>query len=166
MHPHPNQYIKDGQVVENNWQLVAAATETLPAGNILVPAAYWQANQQQLADHLGEVGVWIDSHEEIEAFSSAIAAAPVIAINFPKFVDGRGFSIARLLRERFGYIGEIRAVGHFIRDQLFMMQRCGFNAFQFDSEIDLAAASQSLADFSDSYQVAVDQPEPLFRRHR
>jgi uncharacterized protein (DUF934 family) len=166
MHPHPKHYLKDGQIVTNNWQLVTADTAQLPSGNILVPAAYWQANQQQLADHSGEVGVWIDSHEEIEAFSSSIAAAPVIAINFPKFVDGRGFSLARLLRERFGYIGEIRAVGHFIRDQLFMMQRCGFNAFQFDSEIDLAAASQSLNDFSDSYQVAVDQPEPLFRRHR
>lgn len=166
MHPYPKQYLKDGQVVENNWQLVAADTEIPPAGNILVPAAYWQANQQRLADHSGDVGVWIDSHEEIEAFSGSIAAAPVIAINFPKFVDGRGFSLARLLRERYGYIGEIRAVGHFIRDQLYMMQRCGFNAFQFDSEIDLAAASQSLTDFSDSYQVAADQPEPLFRRQR
>lgn len=166
MHQHPEHYLKDGLVTDNNWQLVTADPEGLPAGNILVPAAYWQANQQQLGDHSGDVGIWIDSHEEIEEYAGSIAALPVIAINFPKFVDGRGFSLARLLRERYGYIGEIRAIGHFIRDQLFMMQRCGFNAFQFDSELDLAAASHSLKDFSDSYQVAVDEPEPLFRRHR
>lgn len=166
MHQHPKQYLKDGSVVANSWQLVAADADSLPTGDILVPVAYWQENQQQLADHSGNVGVWVDGHEEVEEFANSIAALPVIAINFPKFVDGRGFSMARLLRERFGYIGEIRAIGQFIRDQLFMMQRCGFNAFQFDSEIDLAAASKSLSDFSDSYQVAADQPEPLFKRHR
>ena len=166
MHQHPEQYLKDELVVDNSWQLVTADADSLPTGDILVPIANWQANQQQLANHNGSVGVWVEGHEEVEEFADSIATVPVIAINFPKFVDGRGFSLARLLRERYGYIGEIRAIGHFIRDQLFMMQRCGFNAFQFDSELDLAAASHSLKDFSDSYQVAVDQPEPLFRRHR
>lgn len=166
MHQQPKQILKDGLVVDNSWQLVAADVDSLPSGDILVPVSHWQANQQQLADHSGNVGVWVDGHGEVEEFANAIATVPVIAINFPKFVDGRGFSLARLLRERYGYIGEIRAIGQFIRDQLFMMQRCGFNAFQFDSEIDLAAASQSLKDFTDSYQVAADQPEPLFKRHR
>jgi uncharacterized protein (DUF934 family) len=166
MHQYPEQYLKDGLVTDNTWQLISADTETLPSGNILVPVSYWQAHRQQMAEHSGNVGVWVDGHEEIETFANAIATVPVIAINFTKFVDGRGFSMARLLRERFGYIGEIRAIGHFIRDQLFMLKRCGFNAFQFQSEIDLAAASKSLNDFSDAYQVAVDQPEPLFKRHR
>jgi len=166
MHQQLKAYLKDGQVIDNSYQLVSADSETLPVGDILVSADYWKANQQQLTEHSGNVGVWIDSHEEIEDFAGSIAAVPVIAINFPKFVDGRGFSTARLLCERYGYIGEIRAIGNFIRDQLFMMQRCGFNAFQFESEIDLAAASKSFNDFSDSYQVAVDQPEPLFKRHR
>lgn len=161
-----HQYLKDGVVTDNSWQLVAADSETLPSGDILVPVAFWQENQQLLENHSGSVGVWIDSHQEIEEFAATIAKLPVVAINFPKFVDGRGFSLARLLRERYGYIGEIRAIGHFIRDQLFLMQRCGFNAFQLDSDIDLAAASESLTDFSDSYQVAADEPEPLFRRHR
>ena len=161
-----HQYLKDGVVTDNSWQLVAADSETLPSGDILVPVAFWKENQQLLENHSGSVGVWIDSHQEIEEFAATIAKLPVVAINFPKFVDGRGFSLARLLRERYGYIGEIRAIGHFIRDQLFLMQRCGFNAFQFDSDIDLAAASESLTDFSDSYQVAADEPKPLFRRHR
>jgi uncharacterized protein (DUF934 family) len=158
------QYLKDGAVVDNSWQQVSADNESLPQGDILVPVSQWQEQQNTLASHVGAVGVWIDSHEEIEGFVESIIDLPVIAINFPKFADGRGFSIARLLRERYGYQGEIRAVGQIIRDQLFLMQRCGFNGFVFDADIDLVEASKSLQDFSDAYQVAVDQPEPLFKR--
>jgi uncharacterized protein (DUF934 family) len=158
------QLLKDGNVIDNSWQLVDADTDALPQGDILISTSQWHKQQDVLADRAGAVGVWIDSHEEIEAFADGIIALPVIAINFPKFADGRGFSLARLLRERYGYSGEIRAIGEIIRDQLFLMQRCGFNAFAFDTELDLAEASKSLQDFSDAYQVAVDQPEPLFKR--
>jgi uncharacterized protein (DUF934 family) len=158
------QLLKDGNVIDNSWQLVDADTDALPQGDILISTSQWHKQQDVLADRAGAVGVWIDSHEEIEAFADGIIALPVIAINFPKFADGRGFSLARLLRERYGYSGEIRAIGEIIRDQLFLMQRCGFNGFAFDTELDLAEASKSLQDFSDAYQVAVDQPEPLFKR--
>ena len=86
-----------------------------------------------------------------------------VAINFPAFTDGRGFSYARELRER-GYKGELRATGHFIRDQLHYLSRCGFNAFEFDNEPSLADALQSLDDFSEHYQASPEQPNPLFRR--
>ena len=76
----------------------------------------------------------------------------------------RGFSIARLLRERYDYQGEIRAIGNIIRDQLYLLQRCGFNGFELEAGIDLTEAAKSLQDFSDAYQVAVDQPVPLFKR--
>lgn len=162
------QLLKDGQVIDNTWQLIEAnedSQETLPNGDILVPVSMWQTNQSSiLENHRGAVGLWINGDEEIEGIAESIITAPVIAINFPKFVDGRGFSVARLLRDRFGFKGELRAVGQIIRDQLFLLQRCGFNAFQFDSEIDLTEAVKSLADFSDAYQVAADQPEPLFKR--
>ena len=84
-------------------------------------------------------------------------------VNFPVFTDGRGFSYARELRER-GLRGELRAGGHFIRDQLTYLQRCGFNAFQMADEAELEAALASLADFSEHYQASIDQPLPLFRR--
>lgn len=158
------QYLKDSAIVENTWQLVGTNTETLPQGDILVSVSQWQEQHDELANHPGALGVWIDSHEEIEGFAESIKQLPVIAINFPKFADGRGFSIARLLRERYDYRGEIRAVGQIIRDQLFLMQRCGFNGFVFGPDVDLEEARKSLQDFSDAYQVAVDQPEPLFRR--
>jgi len=158
------QLLKDGKIVANSWQLVRADSETVPEGNILLSLSHWQESGPILSNHAGEVGLWLDSHEDIEALTDEMMDIPVIAINFPKFVDGRGFSAARLLRERCGYQGELRAIGEIIRDQLFLMQRCGFNAFQFSSEIDLAEASKSLCDFTDAYQVAADQPEPLFKR--
>ena len=158
------QLLKDAQVINNHWTIVDSDTDAFPAGDIVVHHTIWQQRQVELTDHQSAVGVWLDGNEEIETFVEAIINVPLIAINFPKFVDGRGFSVARLLRERYGYTGELRAIGHFIRDQLFLLQRCGFNAFQFDQDIDLKQAAKSLTDFSDSYQVAVDQPQPLFKR--
>ena len=88
-----------------------------------------------------------------------------VAVDFPKFMDGRGFSYARELREQRRYQGEIRAVGDFIRDQLFYMKRCGFSSYALPSD-ELEAALASLNDFSESYQSSVDQPLPLFRRRQ
>ena len=85
------------------------------------------------------------------------------AVNLPVFTDGRGFSYARELRER-GYRGELRATGHFLRDQLTYLRRCGFDAFQMADETDLEAALERLEDFSEHYQASIDQPLPLFRR--
>ena len=158
------QLLKDAQIIDNHWTRLDHNTHALPAGDIVVHYATWQQRHAELNDHQGAVGVWFDGNEEIESFVDTIINVPLIAINFPKFVDGRGFSVARLLRERYGYTGELRAIGHFIRDQLFLLQRCGFNAFQFDHDIDLEQAAKSLTDFTDSYQVAVDQPQPLFKR--
>ena len=158
------QLLKDGQVTDNTWTLVAEDAAELPAGDILVPLNLWQQQGSELAQHGGTVGVWLVGNEEIETVAELLIKAPVVAIQFPKFVDGRGFSMARLLRERYGYQGEIRAIGEIIRDQLYLLQRCGFNAFEFGAEVDLAEARKSLADFSDTYQVAVDQPVPLFKR--
>ena len=87
----------------------------------------------------------------------------LVVINFPVFTDGRGFSYARELRQR-GYSGELRAGGHFIRDQLTFLHRCGFDAFQMSEDSDLEAALASLGDFTEHYQAAIDQPLPLFRR--
>ncbi len=146
------QLLKDGQVTDNTWTLVAEDAAELPAGDILVPLNLWQQQGSELAQHGGTVGVWLVGNEEIETVAELLIKAPVVAIQFPKFVDGRGFSMARLLRERYGYQGEIRAIGEIIRDQLYLLQRCGFNAFEFGAEVDLAEARKSLADFSDAYQ--------------
>ncbi len=87
-----------------------------------------------------------------------------VEVNFPKFGDGRGYSIARLLRERHGYKGELRAVGHITRDHLFFMESCGFDAFELREGEDPQEALAAFEDFSESYQATVTRPQPLFRR--
>jgi uncharacterized protein (DUF934 family) len=161
--------IKDGAVVENTWELIAkpegdAAEVTIPAGQVIVPLSVWIAQKAQLQARK-DVGVWLDSDEIAESIGEEANSFPVIGVNFPGFMDGRGFSTARLLRERYGYKGELRAVGNFIRDQLCYLRRCGVNAFAFaNPETDLDVALKSLTDFNEYYQASVDQPLPLFRR--
>ena len=88
----------------------------------------------------------------------------LVAINFPKFADGRGYSSAALLRTRYGYRGELRAIGDVGRDQLFYLRRCGFDAFALAPHRDPHTALASLGDFSERYQGSVDDPLPLFRK--
>ena len=93
-----------------------------------------------------------------------LAGASRVEVNFPKFGDGRGFSIGRLLRERHGYKGELRAVGQITRDHLFFLEGCGFDAFELREGEDAAEAIAAFGDFSESYQATVTRPLPLFRR--
>jgi uncharacterized protein (DUF934 family) len=88
----------------------------------------------------------------------------VIAVNFPKFADGRGYSIARLLRERLGYKNELRAIGDVLLDQLQFMKRCGFDRFVLRADKNAEEAARCLSFFSQSYQAATDTDLPLFRR--
>lgn len=158
------QILKDTQVVSDNWLLLDDSAESIPTGDILMSYEQWQTFSGQLSNHDGKLAVWLEGHAEIEQIIEPLLDLPLIAINFPKFADGRGFSSARLIRERYNYSGELRAIGGFIRDQLYLLNRCGFNAFQFSDENELSDAAESLKDFSENYQVSVDQENPLFRR--
>jgi uncharacterized protein (DUF934 family) len=158
------QILKNTEVVSDNWILLDETAESLPTGNVLLSYEQWQNFADQLSNHSGSLGVWLEGHAEIEQIIEPLLDLPLIAINFPKFADGRGFSSARLIRERYNYSGELRAIGGFIRDQLYLLKRCGFNAFQFSDENELSDAAESLKDFSENYQVSVDQENPLFRR--
>ena len=158
------QILKDTQVVSDNWILLDENADSIPNGNILLSFEQRQNFAEQLSNHSGSIGVWLEGHAEIEQIIEPLLNLPLIAINFPKFADGRGFSAARLIRERYNYSGELRAIGGFIRDQLYLLKRCGFNAFQFSDENELSDAAESLKDFSENYQVSVDQENPLFRR--
>ena len=100
------------------------------------------------------------------ALAGSLERLTVVAVNFPKFGDGRGYSIARLLRERYGYRGELRAVGQVARDNLYFMAQCGFDAFELRAGEDPKEALAALDDFSDAYQASVARPQPLFRRRR
>lgn len=161
--------IKDSVIAENTWAFIAkaegeAAAIEVPAGQVLIPVAVWLAQKDQL-QHRTDIGVWIDSDESADVIGEDANRFAVIGINFPGFMDGRPFSTARLLRERYGFKGELRATGNFIRDQLCYLRRCGVNAFAFaNPEANLEDAVKSLSDLQEYYQAAVDQPLPLFRR--
>lgn len=157
-----NKLIKNGQLVDDQWQLLDAEIESLPAGPVIVPLAYWQEHQQALAGR-EQLGIWLDSDQSPELIADQLNNFDLIAINFPSFMDGRGFSYARELRQTHNFKNEIRAIGSFIRDQLFFLQRCGFDAFALDSS-DSSVALASLQDFSNVYQAAIDQPQPMAKR--
>lgn len=157
--------IKDGAVAENTWSRPELSIEdSLPSGNTLVSLEYWNTNLEKIRPHQPSTGLVLDSTEVPEQIQGDLADIPVIAVVFPAFADGRGFSIARLLRERYNYQGEIRAIGAPIRDQLTYLSRVGFNAFELAEHYDPTEALASLKDFSENYQVSVEQPIPLFKR--
>ncbi|WP_444888780.1 DUF934 domain-containing protein [Microbulbifer sp. JMSA008] len=168
---NPSELILNGEVSANDWQLLPQLEEeetidpnTLPSGKLILPLRQWLAHREALAERSAEVGVWIDSDEGAELIGNEANNFPLIAVNFPAFADGRGFTAGRMLRERFGFKGELRAVGGFMRDQLTYLQRCGFNAYAFEGNQSLTSLKESLQDFGDSYQSGVDQPLPMFRR--
>lgn len=162
--------IKNRQAVADDYTLVKLAegetadSVALPAGALIVPLAVWQARKTELQSRGTPIGVWLDVTEGPEAIAGELAAFAVIGVNFPKFTDGRGYSTARLLRERYGYTGELRAIGDVLHDQLFLMARCGFDAFALKEGKDVAKAVAAFDTFKMPYQAAVDQPQPLFRR--
>jgi len=106
----------------------------------------------------------LEPTDEPAAFADRLGTAARVEVNFPKFGDGRGYSIGRLLRERYGYRGELRAVGHITRDLLFYLESCGFDAFELRPGEDPQAALAGFDDFSEAYQASVARPLPLFRR--
>ena len=164
--------IKHDRVFEDDWQVLTLAagetpaTVTLPADPVLLPLPVWLARRTEISSLYRTLGVWLDSHEGPEALADDIDRLRIIAVNFPKFTDGRGYSIARLLRERYHYQGEIRAIGDVLQDQLFYMRRCGIDAYALRADKDIEKALAGLSVFSETYQAAVDQSEPLFRRRR
>lgn len=159
--------IKRDQVVDDTWHLLpkdATLDGLSNSDDVIVPLGLWLEHAHALKARDGGLGVWLDSDEEVEAIADDLGAFQVVALNFPVFTDGRHFSSARLLRERYAYKGEVRAIGDVLRDQLFMMRRCGFDAYAVRADRDPYDALQSLTDFSVCYQAATDEPLPLFRR--
>lgn len=158
--------IKDRQIIEDSWTHVGAdALEgSLPDGDIIIPLTVWKARRLELAARNTKLGIRLESDDQALEIAADLEKLSLVALNFPTFRDGRAFSTAQLLRQRYGFKGEIRAVGQVGRDQMFYMQRCGFNAFEVRADRDITDALQALGEFTETYQMAADQPLPLYRR--
>ncbi|MGB4246947.1 MAG: DUF934 domain-containing protein [Pseudohongiellaceae bacterium] len=161
--------IRNGAIVDDQWVLVRDTVEQAEllasaTNNLIVPLSYWLEHRESLRQRPGKTGVWLESNEVPAALGDDWRALDLIALNFPVFSDGRAYSSARELRLNLGYKGELRAIGDVLRDQLFYMSRCGFDAFSMRADQNLEAALGAFKDFTDGYQASVDKPVPLFRR--
>lgn len=156
-----NNLIKlvDGQarLVDDPWALVREAQEPLPAGPVILPIALWR-------ERGGVDGLLLQPDDEVEELVPHLTGLSLIAIDFPSFRDGRGYSQAYLLRTRLGWRGELRAVGDVLRDQLSHMRQCGFDAFAVREDKSAEDALKGLAGVSVLYGRSVIEPRPLFRR--
>ena len=173
--------IKDGVLCDDHWTLVnhgkdetvaesnaiagdVSALQSISGKNLILPLKFWQQHSQEIAAYEGDIAVWLDSDEDVNAIGDELQRLPLVALNFPLFTDGRPYSKARQLRRELAYEGEIRAVGDVLRDQLFYMSRCGFNAFLLRHDQDPAACLAAFKDFKTTYAATTTEPLPLFRR--
>lgn len=165
------QLIKNHTAQADTWltlELVAGdcpETVALPTGDVIFPLAVWEARKAEIISCHKRIGLLLQPEERVEDIAGDLDYFIVIAINFPKFVDGRGYSSTALLRQRYHYQGELRAVGEVLHDQLFYMQRVGFDSYALKDGKDTAYALEAgFSAFSDSYQASTSQPQPYFRR--
>ncbi|MEN8261229.1 MAG: DUF934 domain-containing protein [Pseudomonadota bacterium] len=159
------QIIKDNEIVKDHWTHIAD-DPIPPEGRITVSYARWKAEKSDLLARDGELGIRLSPEDPIEDVASDLENFQLVALEFPAFTDGRGFSQARLLRDRYAYSGEIRAIGDFMVDQVFYLSRVGVNAFELPTTEALEKALASLRDFTVRYQASTDEPLPLIQRLR
>ena len=149
------QLIKDQQIIENTWQYIADNDE-LKTGDISVSFVRWQADKQQLLAHDGKLGIRMSTTDSADELANDLEKFQLIELDFPDFADGRLFSQAWLLRGRYHYQGEIRAIGHYIPDQVFYLARVGVNAFSPKVAEELPDIIKKLKDFTVNYQNSIN----------
>ncbi|MGO4416454.1 Uncharacterized conserved protein, DUF934 family [Cupriavidus sp. OV038] len=165
-------------IVEDDWT-VLRATETEPLDDarvaaaaqgtdaVLFPLSVWKAHAALLAGRDKAItGVWLAPEDEPGDAEALFDRVSLVAVDFPVFRDGRGFSSAYLLRTRYHWDGQLRAIGDVLRDQLNFMKRCGFDAFAVRADKNIDDAIKGFTEFTVAYQASVDEPLPLFRRNR
>jgi len=142
--------IRNRRIVDDGWRLLDADAllapgedgfvPEIPAGDVVAPLRLWRLRRDELSGRPGRLGVLLAGHDEPEAIAPDLAQLALVAVRFDKFSDGRGYSLARLLRERHGWRGELRASGDVRRDQLPFLERAGFDAFELRDGEDVGAA--------------------------
>ena len=152
--------IKNGNFVEQDFVTVGAE-DTLPDGAVIVPLERWEAERDTLATRNTPVGVKLESGQHPEAIRDDLDKLSVVALDFPIYRNGRAYSYARLLRDRYGYEGEIRAVGNVLQDQFYFMVRCGFDALEVQDKITPEVFKQSVGAFTYAYQPSSDDRAPV-----
>ena len=148
--------VKAGQLIDDAFTYVADDAALPPSGAVIVGLERWQSAREDLLRRDDPVGVRLRSEEPPELIGDGLEKLAVVALEFPAFRDGRAYSYARLLREKYGYQGELRAVGDVLLEQLHFMVRTGFDAFEIESDDPLGDFRVAAEDFSVWYQPTAD----------
>jgi len=156
--------IKQREIVEDDWQHVEDGAP-LPEGKVIVTLSRWRAEREALIGRRNSgLGIQLASSEHAEDIAADLDYFEVVALNFPIFRDGRAYTTARLLRDRYGFKGELRATGDVLRDQIFFMHRVGFDAYEVRGDRSIEDALKAFDDFKVTYQPSTDESQPLWRR--
>lgn len=159
--------LKEGKRAEDLWQRVEADAPLPETGPVYVELERWQQDREALIARVEPIGVLLKSDEHPEELKNDLGHLDLIALDFPGFKDGRAYSSARMLREKYGFNGELRAVGDVLLEHLLFMHRCGFDAFEINSDDPEIDWQTAVADFDVWYQPTADgRPTILQRRHR
>ena len=153
--------IKDGEIVRDPWALGQEDGEADSGVPVVVSLEDWQARREDLLRRNGPLGIRLASDQSPALIADDLDRFDLVALEFPKFTDGRAFSYARLLRERYGFKGEVRAVGNVLRDQFLFMHRCGIDSYEVVDEKAAAAWQQSMSEIAAFYQPATDGRVPI-----
>ena len=159
--------LKDGALVEDAWTSCPDGTDLPEDKPAFVTLERWQTERDRLLGRNAPLGIRLKSDQSPEQLGPDLGRFQAIALEFPKFNDGRAFSYGRLLRERFGYTGEIRAVGPVIRDQYLLLKRCGFDTVEVKPGTDAGEWEAALGEFTNPYQPTGDgRPSIPSLRHK
>jgi len=154
------------QVTEDDWQLIDDDADLPADGGVIVSVARWQKDREALSARDGRLGLKIAGDTPLETVAPDLGRFVLLALEFPKFGDGRCFSQARLLRGLYGYTGELRAVGDVVRDTVDFMRRCGIDSYALRPGKDAEDALKAFREFSLRYQTAADGVVPVYRQRR
>lgn len=158
--------IKDGQLVADPWVQLDDDAPLTPDLQPIVTLERWQAERESLRQRNAPLGIRLKSDQSPALIAEDIDHFDVIALEFPKFTDGRAYSSARLLRERYGYKGELRAVGVVLRDQFFFLLRSGFDALEVADPKVAEAWAEATSEISVVYQPTADARRPALALRR
>jgi uncharacterized protein (DUF934 family) len=159
------RYIKDGAIAADPWVYIVGDEPVPPdVPSIVTPDWLFAASPEAISSRTAPLGAAWPNDKPESQLEPHLAQLSLIALEFPVFRDGRAYTQARRLRERYGFKGEIRATGDVLRDQFLFMVRAGFNAFEVRKEADAEAFAAALREFSVRYQPA-DGQFPTFRAH-
>jgi len=158
----PRRLLRDGEVIVDEWR---TSSEAAPGDDLILTFAEWSAERERWQPHPGpaspgparpgRIGVMLSPADAVERLAPDLPRLALVGAEFPEPSEGRGYTQGRLLRERFGFKGELRARGHIGRDHVFLLARCGFNSFELP-ESELEGAELALRTFSAAYQQSND----------